>query len=140
MIKYNNNKFVAGEVQFRVHSRFSASVIPTQFMQIPYKVVYVHGDVDPLHIFNCSMNVLGTLVSISNIYPIPSIGKTLTNSEIRYLLGKTVDEAESLAKSLDKVKVVVSSTINTIVDVFVEKDFIYRKKHNILGYKGIKRF
>jgi len=140
MIKYNNNKFIVGEVQFRVHPRFSASVISTQFMQVPYKVVYIHEDADPLHIFNCLMNVLVNLVSISDVCPIPSIGETLTNSEVRYLLGKTVDEAESLAKSLDKVKVVVSSTIDAIVDVFVEKDFIYRKKHNILGYKGIKRF
>jgi len=137
MLKYNNkNRFLNGEIQFRVWPQFATSIIPAQFTQVPYKIVYSNGDLDPLHIFNCSLNVLGTLISVVDITPV--IRDDLSKADVRYLLGRTIEAAENLAKSLDKVKVVVSTNIEAIVDVFVERDYVHARRHRILGFKGVK--
>jgi len=133
-------KFKRGTMSFRVFPAFTTSIIPENFIQVPYKILYDEGDIDPLHVFNCQMNLLKSLLSIAHIdLKKGPITDKLSSAELRYLLGKTVDAAESLAKGLDKEKVVVSSTLEPIIDVFVEKDFIYGKKCNIVGYKGVKR-
>jgi len=133
-------RFQKGNMSFRVYAPFITSVVPEQYVQVPFKVVYTDGSEDSVHVFDCQVNMLKSLLSIANLeLRRAPITEQLTGHELRYLLGKTVDAAESLAIGLNKDKVVVSSAIDAIVDVFVEKDSIYGKKCRIVGYKGVKR-
>jgi hypothetical protein len=133
-------RFQNGTIQFRVLPAFAERIIPEQYIQVPYKVVYADRDLDPVHIFNCEFNMLKSLISVVHLeLQKPPSEEFFTSQEIRYLLGRTVDAAETLAKFLKKDKVIVSSRIEAIIDVFVEKDFIYGKKSSIVGYKGVKR-
>ena len=133
-------RFQAGEMSFRVYNNFMTSIIPETYIQVPFKVLYAEGDIDPMHVFDCQINMLKGLMSVANLELRKSkLTEQLTKHELRYLLGKTVAAAESLAAGLDKDKVVISSAMEQIVDVFVEKDFIFGKKHSIVGYKGVKR-
>lgn len=137
MIKYNYRRFQGGEIQFRVYNAFAASVIPRMFTLTPYKIVYVCNDVNPLHIFNCTMNFLKTVVSLSNIRLESKTGISLNNYELRFLLGETVKAAERLTRLSDKSKIRISSSITAIIDVFVERDFVFMDR-GALGIRGLK--
>lgn len=138
MIKYNYQRFKNGEVQFRVFNLFATSVIQKTFTLVPYKIVYVERHINRLHIFNCKLNLMNTLLSVSDIELAPRAKGLLNNSELRFLLGRTIETAENLAKNSDKTKVVVSSSIEGIIDVFVEKDYVFRDR-KVLGIKGVKK-
>jgi len=136
MIRCKQNMFQEGEIQFRVFNGWQRSVIPTEFTLVPYKAVYVDGNGTYIHAFNFSMNYLNSVVTFADIKvgPFP-----LSKSEARYLLGKTIEAAEKFTLDSEKNKIIVSSPIEAIVDVFVERDYVFRKRPSRLGYKGLKR-
>ena len=137
MIKYNQKRFKNGAIQFRVYAPFATSVIPEIFYMVPYKIIYVQEGSESVHMFDCIMNFLKNLVSVSDIKLSVMFKEQISSAELRYLLSRIVEEVEHLAKSLDKKKVVISSELEGIVDVFVEKDYVFRTR-TFLGTKGVK--
>ena len=136
MIKCKQNKFQNGEIQFRVFNGWNESVIPNEFIMVPYKAVYVDENDVYIHAFNFSMNYLNSVITFADV----KVGSdSLSKSEVRYLLGKTVEVAEKLTLDSGKNKIIITSPIEAVVDVFVERDYVFKKRFGLLGYKGLKR-
>ncbi len=136
MIKCEQNRFQKGEIEFRVYSGWQRCAIPSEFTLVPYKAVYVDENDVYIHAFNFSMNYLNSIVTFADI----KVGSDkFSKSEMRYLLGKTIEAAEKFTLDSGKNKIIVSSQLEAIIDVFVERDYIFRKQSNRLGHKGLKR-